>query len=43
MVDDPARVWYRFGVSSLLTVEAGQGLKPYPDQIIRFQYASIKG
>jgi peptide/nickel transport system substrate-binding protein len=42
VVDDPARVWYRFGPSQLLTSNRVSGLKPYPDQIIRFQYASIK-
>lgn len=39
VVDDPARVWFRFGVAQLLTVKKLQGLQPYPDQIIRFQYA----
>jgi peptide/nickel transport system substrate-binding protein len=38
VVDDPARVWYRFGVAQLLTVKKLQGLEPFPDQIIRFQY-----
>jgi peptide/nickel transport system substrate-binding protein len=40
--DDPARVWYRFGVAQLLASNRVSGLKPYPDQIVRFQYASIK-
>ena len=40
-VDDPARVWYRFHVSQLLTAKRLQGLEPYPDQIIRFQYAQL--
>jgi peptide/nickel transport system substrate-binding protein len=43
VVDDPARIWYRFGVSQLATSNRVSGLQPYPDQIIRFQYASIKG
>jgi peptide/nickel transport system substrate-binding protein len=43
VVDDPARIWYRFGVSQLATSNKVGGLQPYPDQIIRFQYASMKG
>ena len=39
VVDDPARVWYRFGVAQLVTAKRLQGLQPYPDQIIRFQHA----
>ena len=42
VVDDPARVWYRFAVAQLLTVKQLQGLQPYPDQIPRFQYASLQ-
>jgi peptide/nickel transport system substrate-binding protein len=42
VVDDPARVWFRFGVAQLLTVKSVQGLEPYPDQIPRFQFASLK-
>ncbi len=42
VVDDPARVWYRFGVAQLLTAKKLQGLEPYPDQIIRFQYAWLQ-
>jgi peptide/nickel transport system substrate-binding protein len=42
VVDDPARVWYRFRVSHMLTSNRVSGLQPYPDQIIRFQNASIK-
>lgn len=42
VVDDPARIWYRFGVSQLVTVKALQGLEPYPDQLIRFQFAWLK-
>jgi peptide/nickel transport system substrate-binding protein len=37
VVDDPARVWYRFGVTQLLAAKAVQGLEPYPDQLVRFQ------
>jgi peptide/nickel transport system substrate-binding protein len=42
VVDDPARVWYRFGVAQLLTTKKLQGLEPYPDQIIRFQYGWLQ-
>ena len=42
VVDDPARIWYRFGVAQLITVKALQGLEPYPDQLIRFQFAWLK-
>lgn len=41
-VDDPARVWLRFGVAQLATSKKVQGLEPYPDQIVRFQYASMQ-
>jgi peptide/nickel transport system substrate-binding protein len=41
VVDDPARIWYRFGVAQLLTVKKLTGLEPYPDQIVRFQYAKL--
>jgi peptide/nickel transport system substrate-binding protein len=41
VVDDPARVWFRFGVAQLLTSTKLQGLQPYPDQIPRFQFASL--
>jgi peptide/nickel transport system substrate-binding protein len=40
-VDDPARIWYRFHVSQLVTSKKLRGLEPYPDQIIRFQYAQL--
>lgn len=40
-VDDPARVWFRFGVAQLVTSKKLQGLEPYPDQIIRFQNAKL--
>ena len=41
VVDDPARVWWRFGVAQLVTTKKVQGLEVYPDQIVRFQYASL--
>src|SRR5437763_3788372 len=42
VVDDPARAWYRFGVSQIAAATAVQGLEVYPDQIIRFQHVSLK-
>jgi len=42
VVDDPARVWYHFGAAMLVTSKKVQGLQPYPDQIIRFQYAWLQ-
>jgi hypothetical protein len=39
--DDPARAWFRFGVAQMLTSTKLQGLQPYPDQIPRFQFASL--
>ena len=41
VVDDPGRIWYGFGVSQLLTNKKVTGLEPYPDRIIRFQYAKL--
>jgi hypothetical protein len=35
-------VWFRFRVSQLLTSKKLQGLQPYPDQIPRFQFASLQ-
>jgi peptide/nickel transport system substrate-binding protein len=42
VVDDPARVWYRFRVSELTTTKRVQGLEVYPDGIVRLQYARVK-
>jgi len=42
VVDDPARVWFRFGASHLLSVKKLNGLEPYPDQMIRFQFGWLK-
>ena len=42
VVDDPARVWFRFGVSPLLTVKAVQGAEAYPDRIPRFHTMSLQ-
>jgi peptide/nickel transport system substrate-binding protein len=41
VVDDPARVWYRFRVAELATSKRVQGLEPYPDGIVRLQYARL--
>jgi peptide/nickel transport system substrate-binding protein len=41
VVDDPARVWYRFRVSELTTARRVQGLQVYPDGIVRLQYARL--
>jgi peptide/nickel transport system substrate-binding protein len=41
VVDDPARAWFRFGVAQQLTSTKLQGITPYPDQIPRFQLASL--
>ncbi|MBU6422595.1 MAG: peptide ABC transporter substrate-binding protein [Chloroflexota bacterium] len=42
VVDDPARIWYDFAASILLTVKAVQGLDAYPDQIARLEYGWLK-
>jgi len=41
VVDDPSRVWFRFGVSPHLTSLKLQGVPPYPDRIPRFQTATL--
>jgi peptide/nickel transport system substrate-binding protein len=42
VVDDPARVWYSYGVAQLLTAKAVQGIEPYPDQLPRLQTAWLQ-
>jgi peptide/nickel transport system substrate-binding protein len=42
VVDDPARVWFRFRVAEILSAKKLQGLEVYPDWIIRFQYAWLQ-
>lgn len=42
VVDDPARIWYRFGVSQLVTASAVQGMEPYPDLIMRLHTAWLR-
>jgi peptide/nickel transport system substrate-binding protein len=41
VVDDPARVWYSFGVSPILTVKNLTGMTSYPDRIPRFENAQL--
>src|SRR4029077_6190872 len=41
VADDPARAWFRFAVSQMLTSPKLKGLTPYPDQIPRFQFATL--
>ena len=42
VVDDPARVWFRFRVAQQLTTTNVQSIAPYPDSIPRFQLASLR-
>jgi peptide/nickel transport system substrate-binding protein len=42
VVDDPARIWYRFGHAQILTTKAVHGLEPYPDSLVRLQYAWLQ-
>ncbi|MEX2045559.1 MAG: ABC transporter substrate-binding protein [Chloroflexota bacterium] len=41
VVDDPARVWFAFGVSPIITVKALTGMVSYPDRIPRFEAAQL--
>jgi peptide/nickel transport system substrate-binding protein len=41
VVDDPARVWFQFGVSPILTVKAVTGMDSYADRIPRFETAQL--
>jgi peptide/nickel transport system substrate-binding protein len=41
VVDDPARVWFGFGVSPILTVKAVTGLESYADRIPRFETTQL--
>jgi peptide/nickel transport system substrate-binding protein len=41
VVDDPARVWFQFGVSPILTVKAVTGMESYADRIPRFETAQL--
>jgi len=41
VVDDPARVWFQFGVSPIATTKAVSGMQSYADRIPRFETAQI--
>jgi peptide/nickel transport system substrate-binding protein len=41
VVDDPARVWFQFGVSPILTVKAVTGMESYADRIPRFETTQL--
>ena len=41
VVDDPARVWYRFRPAEILATNKLKGVQVYPDQIIRFHELSM--
>ena len=42
VVDDPARVWYGFGVSPIVSIKKLIGMESYPDRIPRFQTAQLQ-
>jgi peptide/nickel transport system substrate-binding protein len=42
VVDDPARVWYGFGVSPIVSIKKLTGMESYPDRIPRFQTAQLQ-
>lgn len=41
VVDDPARVWFQFGVSPIATVKNVTGMSSYADRIPRFETAQL--
>jgi peptide/nickel transport system substrate-binding protein len=41
VVDDPARVWFQFGISPLVTTKAVTGMQAYADRIPRFETAQL--
>ncbi len=41
VVDDPARIWFQFGVSPILTTKAVTGMQSYADRIPRFETAQL--
>jgi peptide/nickel transport system substrate-binding protein len=41
VVDDPARVWFQFGTSPIITVKAVTGMQSYADRIPRFETAQL--
>jgi peptide/nickel transport system substrate-binding protein len=42
VVDDPARVWFGFGVSPIITIKKLTGMVSYPDRIPRFESAQLQ-
>jgi peptide/nickel transport system substrate-binding protein len=42
VLEDPARIWYRFGAVQLLTTKKVQGLEPYADGIMRTHSAWLR-
>jgi peptide/nickel transport system substrate-binding protein len=42
VVDDPARIWYQFGVSPIVSIKKLTGMESYPDRIPRFQTAQLQ-
>src|SRR6266568_4333206 len=41
VVDDPARVWYQFGISPLVTAKSVIGMQVFADRIPRFDTAQL--
>ena len=41
VVDDPARIWFQFGLSPLITVKGVTGMQSYADRIPRFETAQL--
>jgi len=41
VVDDPARVWFQFGISPLVTAKSVTGMQAYADRIPRFEAAQL--
>ena len=42
VADDPARIWYGFGVSPIVSIKKLVGMESYPDRIPRFQTAQLQ-
>ncbi len=41
VVDDPARVWFQFGISPLVTAKSVTGMQVFADRIPRFETAQL--
>jgi len=41
VVDDPARVWFQFGISPLVTAKSVSGMQVFADRIPRFETAQL--